>query len=263
MDLRQVPELARVQATLTGLPACIAGSLVSACTYDKTIEDKMDVDVFCFTEQTLISTTGSLVDQGYHFDDRFERVWSRWLSHGLRGWHTNSMKLLDPYTNRDINLVYKLVNGVPANSLAGVLESFDFGLLAQGYDLSTGTFRDMRGYLFPGMDLDGPLPFMPNKRSDWSNGFISQYNGLRESGRYAKYVNYGYDMSLIKDDMLTGYALIARFMRDRGDPEKVQLAEIYERIAELIVDDDIDQLMKAGLLIPNLDQLDQILEALE
>ena len=263
MDLRQVPELARVQATLTGLPACITGSLVSACTYDKTIEDKMDVDVFCFTEQALISTTGSLVDRGYHFDDRFERVWSRWLGHGLRGWHTNSMKLLDPYTNRDINLVYKLVNGVPANSLAGVLESFDFGLLAQGYDLSTGTFRDMRGYLFPGMDLDGPLPFMPNKRSDWSNGFISQYSGLRESGRYAKYVNYGYDMSLIKDDMLTGYALISRFMRDRGDPEKIQLAEIYERIAELIADDDIDQLMKAGLLIPNLDQLDQILEALE
>jgi len=128
VDLRQVPELARVQATLTGLPACITGSLVSACTYDKTIEDKMDVDVFCFTEQALISTTGSLVDRGYLFDDRFERVWSRWLSHGLRGWHTNSMKLLDPYTNRDINLVYKLVNGVPANSLAGVLESFDFGL---------------------------------------------------------------------------------------------------------------------------------------
>ena len=60
-----------------------------------------------------------------------------------------------------------------------------------------------------------------------------------------------------------GVALIARFMRDRGDAEKVQLAEIYERIAELIADDDIDQLMKAGLLIPNLDQLDQILEALE
>ena len=76
-------------------------------------------------------------------------------------------------------------------------------------------------------------------------------------------MNYGYDISLIKDDMLTGYALIARFMRDRGDAEKVRLAEIYERIAELIVDDDIDQLMKAGLLIPNLDQLDQILEALE
>ena len=104
---------------------------------------------------------------------------------------------------------------------------------------------------------------MPNKQNDWANGFISQYNGLRESGRYAKYVNYGYDMSIIKDDMLTGYALIARFMRDRGDPEKIQLAEIYERIAELIADDDIDQLMKAGSLIPTLDQLDQILEALE
>ena len=86
------------------------------------------------------------------------------------------MKLLDPYTNRAINLVYKLVNGVPANSLAGVLESFDFGLLAQGYDLSTGTFRDMRGYLFPGLDLDG----RSRSSRTWRN---ARAHGVRCTGR--------------------------------------------------------------------------------
>lgn len=254
--------ITKVLEPLTTLPACVAGSVVASRTYGMPLLDTSDIDVFAYSEQALIAGIERLLNAGFTLNDRFEMVWNRWLKFGLRGWHTNSMKLHSP-DGLETNLVYKLMGGNPMNSLASVLESFDFGLLGVGYDIPTGTWRDMRSYLFPTYDLDGPLPLMPSKRDAWRNGFISRYNGLREPGRYAKYVQYGHDLSLVKDDLVMGYWEIARIYRDRGDVDKTKLAQIYETLARKIETDQIDEILQAGNMLPYLDQLDQILEALE
>ncbi len=250
-----------VLSLLRGKPVYLAGSLVAEDTYGLS-NAHHDVDIFCPTSQVLVSTGQYLLDQGFKLDDRFERVWHRWLRYGFKTWHTNSLRLHSPQ-GVEFNLVYKLTDGHPTTSLGQVLESFDFGLLATGYDVEDGTFRDMRGYLFPGLDLDGPLPMMPNKRDNWRNGFISQYNGLREAGRYAKYHGYGYDLSLVKDDLVTGYLSASSYMATTFDPEKQMLGKIYEAIGLHIEFDNIHELTEAGKKIDYKDSLDQIYEALE
>jgi hypothetical protein len=230
-------------------------------TYGKT-DAHSDVDLFCPTSQVLISVGQKLLCSGYKLDDRFSRVWARWLRYGFKTWHTNSLRLFSP-TGVETNLVYKLADGHPTTSLSQVLESFDFGLLGTGYDLESGVYRDLRPYLFPGLDPDGPLPLMPNKRSNWRNGFISQYNGLREVGRYAKYHGYGYDLSLVKDDLVTGYWAASSYMATAFDAEKQQLGKIYEAIAIKVEDDEIDELTEAFGVLDFKDSLDVIMEALE
>lgn len=252
--------IADVRQLLAGEPVFMAGSLVAADTYG--FGDYHDVDLFCPTGEVLISAGRHLLANDYKLDPRFERVWYRWLKMGFNKWHTNSLRLHSP-SGVETNLVFKLTDGHPTTSLAQVLESFDFGLLGMGYDLELNVFRDMRSFLFPGMDPAGPLPMMPNKRANWRNGFISQYNGLREAGRYAKYHGYGYDLTLVKDDLSTGYWSAAAYFSTHFKEELRIMAEIYERIAEYIDDDDIAGLAKASREIEYTDSLDKIMEALE
>jgi hypothetical protein len=224
-----------------------------------------DVDLFCPTPQVLISVGQKMIDNGYTLDDRFSRVWERWLRYGFKTWHTNSLRLNSP-GGIETNLVYKLTDGHPTTSLAQVIESFDFGLLATGYDLESNRFMDMRGYLFPMYSPahpERPLPMMPNKRANWRGGFISQYNGLREAGRYAKYHGYGYDMSLVKDDLSTGYREAELYLSCHFDKDKQMLGQIYGAIAAYIERDDISQLELASKQIDYKDSLDTIMEALE
>ena len=251
--------------SLGRLPAAIAGSVVAAHVYDMPLMEQSDLDVFCYSDSALITAIERLSQYGYSLDDRFSRVKERWLKFGLKTWHTNSVKLIAPdeLNNMEINLVYKTADKVPASSLAAVLEAFDFGLLGTGWDLSDGKFRDMRSFMFPGLDITGPLPFMPNKQHAWQNGFISQYNGLREAGRYAKYYSYGHDMSLLKATMIQGYHAVAEYLVERGDPDRILLAQIYTTIATHIEFDNIDELLKANKQILSVDALDQIMEALE
>lgn len=253
--------IADVRSLLAGEPVYLAGSLVAEETYGKT-DSHVDVDLFCPTSQVLIAIGQRLLDNGYKLDDRFDRVWARWLRFGFKTWHTNSLKLHSP-AGVEANLVYKLVDGHPTTSLSQVLESFDFGLLGVGYDLESDMRRDLRPYLFPGYDLDGPLPMMPNKRGNWRNGFISQYNGIREAGRYAKYHGYGYDLSLVKDDLVTGYWSAASYLATHFDADKQLLGRIYETIALHMEADNIDHLAEASKLIEYKDSLDVIMEALE
>jgi hypothetical protein len=253
--------IADVRALLAGDPVFLTGSLVAEETYGKT-NAHSDVDLFCPTSQVLIATGQKLLDSGYTFGDRFDRVWARWLRYGFKTWHTNSLRLMAP-NGMETNLVYKLSDGHPTTSLAQVIESFDFGLLAVGYDLERNSYHDMRSYLFPGMDPDGPLPMMPNKRMNWRNGFISQYNGLRECGRYAKYHRYGYDLSLVKDDLTEGYYSAAAYFSTHFDADKKQLGLIYEVIGQHIEMDNLDQLELAAKQINYSDSLDVIMAALE
>lgn len=253
--------IADVRSLLTGEPVYLAGSLVAEEAYGKS-NSHHDVDLFCPTANVLISVGQKLLCHGYKLDDRFDRVWHRWLRYGMKSWHTNSLRLMSP-TGVETNLVYKLTDGHPTTSLAQVLESFDFGLLAVGYDLESDTYRDMRGYLFPGLPPNGPLPMMPNKRDNWRNGFISQYNGLREIGRYAKYHGYGYDLSAVKDDLVTGYWSAALYLTNHFDKDKQMLGRIYQAIAEHLEADHIDELTEASKTIDYKDSLDVIMEALE
>lgn len=239
----------------------MAGSLVAEHAYGK-VNAHSDVDLFCPTAQVLIAVGQKLIDSGYKMDDRFDRVWHRWLKYGFKTWHTNSLRLHSP-GGMETNLVYKLTEGHPTTSLAQVIESFDFGLLGMGWDIESDTYRDMRPYLFPGMDIDGPLPLMPNKRDAWRNGYISQYNGLREVGRYAKYHDYGYDMSMVKDDLVTGYRMAELYLGGRFEPEKQQLAGIYGAVAGHIELDNIVHLSQAYKTLDFKDSLDVIMEALE
>ena len=257
MDAQQ--HLAAVRQRLTGEPVFIAGSLVASV--DHGLNDSYsDVDIFCPTFEVLVSVTRGLLDTGFTFDDRNGRVWARWLRYGVKKWHTNSLRINSP-EDIEYNLVYKLADGHPTTSLSQVLESFDFGLLGVGIEAETDTLRDLRPYLFLG--AGSPYPMMPNKRNNWRSGFISQYNGLREMGRYAKYHNYGYDMSLVKDDLSTGYWQATAYLLDHFEPEKQKLGLIYQTIAQLIDADDFDQMVKASKEIDYKDALDEIMEALE
>jgi hypothetical protein len=220
------------------------------------------VDIFCPSDHVLVATIQKLLHLGYTMDDRHARVWFRWLRYGFKKWHTNSMRMMSP-AGIETNLVYKLSEGHPTTSLSQVLESFDFGLLGMGYELETGQYRDLRPYLFPTLDINGPLPMMPNKQANWAGGYISQYNGLREAGRYAKYHNYGYDMSLVRDQLLEGYQQGWLYLSTHFDQEKQQLGEIYSAIAKYIEFDDIDGLDKASKLIDYSDSLDAIMAVLE
>lgn len=253
--------IAEVLRALRGMPVFLTGSLVAEEAHGKS-DSHTDADLFCPSPEVLIAAVQKLLGESYVLDDRMTRVWARWLRMGFNQWHTNSIKLESPM-GTEVNLVFKTVAKKPTRSLAEVIESFDFGLLGMGYETETGVFRDMRPYLFPGMDITGPLPLMPNKRENWRNGFISQYNGLRECGRYAKYVGYGYDLSLVKADLLAGYWAAAEYMSDRDKPEKVKLGKIYEAIAGHIEWDNINELVIASKEMLYLDSLDEIMESLE
>lgn len=261
--------IVQVLDLLKGRPAFLAGSLVAEDEYGLTAAHS-DIDIFCPTGNVLVSTAEHLLHEGYTLDDRFARVWERWLRYGFKTWHTNSLRLVSP-SGEETNLVYKLADGHPTTSVAQVLESFDFGLLGVGYETETGTRRDLRSYLFPdhylnmssGFNHPPALPMMPAKRANWREGFISQYNGLREFGRYAKYHGYGYDMSLVKDDLATGYEQAALYMMNHFDTEKQQQGLIYDTIGKKIEADDIDDLVAAAKKIDYKDSLDAIMEALE
>lgn len=252
----------RLLKQLHGTPAFIAGSCVAAEAHGH--PSFHDIDVFVPSQGVLFTTIQQLLDQGYYLDERFDRVWYRWLRYGLKGWHTNSMRLFS-MDNVETNVVYKLIDGHPTTSLAQVLESFDFGLLGVGYDIEEGQYRDMRPYLFPGYDpqVGGPLPLMPNKRGNWRNGFISRYNGLRQAARLAKYYGYGYDMSLVMDDLVQGYRMAALYHTSQFDEDKQLLGEIYTVLADRIEAGELEELEQAYATLDFNDELDVIMDKLE
>ena len=269
--------LRQLRLAIGPLPACIAGSTIAGYAHDMDVPFA-DIDVFCATSTALMVGVQRLLTKDYTLDDRNSKVYDRWLRYGFSSWHTNSLKLQAPSNAYEVNMVYKLQGKHPLSSLPQVLESFDFGLLAVGIDLN-GPFdrtpgkpveyQDMRGFFFPrhAIGPSHPLPMLPQKEEQWLSGRISRYNGLREAGRYAKYVGYGFDLSLVKPTLLTGYAEVQKYHRHRAatDPhagDHLLLADIYEVLADNIGNDNVRELIEANKVILTLDSLDAIMDEL-
>lgn len=260
-EVDAIDGILEMSAHLKGYSAYLAGSVVAAHHYGMP-RAWSDIDIFCPTMNTLVANGQKLIDLGFNLDDRMERTWARWLRYGIKSWHTNSLRLESP-SGLEVNLIYKTTEGHAATSLAEVIESFDFGLLCRGYDLNDGAYRDMQSYLFPDYPYNAALPMMPNKRENWRHGYISQYNGMREFGRYAKYHGYGYDMTAVKDDLAEGYFQASLYYEDHFKPEMQKLGQIYQSIATHIQLDEIDHLFKAAREIDYQDSFDSIMASLE
>lgn len=246
-----------------GLPSFLTGSSAAAVVhgFDNAYSD---IDLFVGNPGQYFMLVTHLLNHGYSIaDSRFERMWSRHVQMGFNQWHTNSMRLLDDATGTEVNVIYKRVDGHETTRLSQVIESFDFGLLGVGYETATGRFRDMRGYLFPDHNPDGPLPMMEYRVGTVGLGLMSQHIMLRTAGRYVRYHGYGYDMSEVKPTLVQGYANYALYKANRTKEEDLALGEIAQRIGVSIDNDDFDQLIEMEQLIPRADGLDEILAALE
>lgn len=256
----------QVIGALYGHRGYLTGSVAAAADrqqhYPAAAFDYHDVDVFFGSELSWVAAIQDLLSLGYEFGERQEMLWKRVLHYGTHGWHTNSMRLLAP-NGVEVNLVAKKVGGNATTSLSSVLESFDFGLLALGYETETGTFRDARGYQFPGLDPHGPLPLLPWRRESLRQGHFREHQGMRTFGRAARYFHkYHYDGSMVLPDLVEGYTNAAVYFLDRIEPEKIQLGEIYRSVASLLDQQDWDQLIEASEALPSSNSLDTIYEIL-
>jgi hypothetical protein len=254
---------------LGGAHGCIAGSAVAAQEYGL-INSYDDIDVFAYGNSSLISIANTLLERGFTFaSDNEAMKYDRWLAWDLNiGWRTNSVKLkghLGSHAGEDyeVNIVYKTFEKQPVKRLSLVLESFDFGHLASGYELRSGEWRDMRPYFFPGASDYLVLPLLPDRQDRWVNGLITQYTGIRQAGRAVKYMGYGYDLSQVTPMLITGYRIAAAHHADHFDPEKVVLGQIYDRLADHLEDGDHDKIREADALLPQWRDVDAILERLD
>lgn len=260
--------LSELRSVLCGSYACIAGSAVAAHHYSLPLSYD-DIDVFAYSNSSLISTTSILLERGFSFASSNEEMkFERWLAWDLNiGWRTNSVKLvghIDPsHEDYEVNVVYKQFEKQPVKRLSMVLESFDFGHLAMGYELRTNEWRDMREFFFPNVPDFKALPLLPDRHDRWINGLITQYTGIRQAGRAVKYMNYGYDLSNVIPVLVTGYRIAAGHHADHFDPEKVTLGQIYERLADHLEDGEYDKIIEADKLLPQWRDVDAILERLD
>lgn len=268
MNNTGIPAPSAVQKVLydaAGLPVYLTGSSVSAIVYDKPFA-YTDVDLFAPSDVAYAAAIATLLNKGYAIeDDKFTKSWKRQLKIGVGKWHTNSMKLLDQHTGTEVNVVYKKVDGHQTTRLSQVLESFDFGLLAVGYEVENGKFYDMRSYFFgPGAHQRDALPLLPYREDHLSQGFMSQFIMLRTAGRYARYAHqYGYDLTLVKPVLVDGYRNYSSYKLDRTKDEDQTLGQIASAIAQHIEFDEFDELLKFEGDLPKADSIDEILASLE
>ena len=261
--------LTELLKALNGAHACIAGSAVAAQEYNLP-HSYDDIDVFAYGNSSLIAITSSLLDSGFEFaSDNEAMKFDRWLAWDMNiSWRTNSVKLVGCYDRvntqpYEVNVVYKTFEKQPVKRLSLVLESFDFGHLATGYELRSGQYRDMRPYFFPKAADYLALPLLPDRADRWVNGLVTQYTGIRQAGRAVKYQGYGYDMSNVMPLLISGYRIAAAHHADHFDPEKVTLGLIYDRLADHLEDGEFDKINEANALLPQWRDVDAILERLD
>ncbi len=230
-----------VLSHLRGRPGFLVGSAVAAQVYGKP-HAYSDVDVFFPHPGALISTGQFMLDHGAVLDEQEQRKWNRWLLMGMGDWHTNSIRM-ELLSGIEVNLVYKVVGKRPLTSLMQVLESFDFGYVAMGYDLERGTFHDGRSFWFgTGYDPEH-LGFLPHREWQWLNATIGRFTGVRQPQRWAKFADRGYDMHPSRDVLARGLRITAAHYQGKDDPEYREYAPLYVAIADMVEDYDIPGLM--------------------
>lgn len=231
-----------LRSHLGGRPGtCLVGSLVGADVNGK--DGWADGDVFCFSPGALMAAGQYMLDHGAVLDEQEQRKWNRWLLMGMGDWHTNSIRM-ELLNGIEVNLVYKTVGRVPLTSLMQVLESFDFGYVAMGWDLERGTFHDGREFWFgKGYDPES-LGFLPHREWQWLNATIGRFTGIRQPQRWAKFADRGYDMRPSQKPLADGLRITAAHYTTKDDPEYRAYAPLYLGIADLVEDYDIPALLE-------------------
>lgn len=247
---------------LDGFNASAAGSYVSAMHYQRP-DAWGDVDVFAHNQFELVRLVEFCLHIGWDFaTDKDLKTWNRWMRFGMSNFRTNTIHLSNG--RWDMNLTYKTYEGQPVRSLPQVIETFDWGLLAMGYDLRSGRFFDFRPTYFMNENWDR-LPMMDERMARWSAGLIVPYTGIRQAGRYHKYAHrYGYDLGAVTDVLVQGYEIAGAYHLDNAwSTEKQKLGEIFVRLGQAIRTDDWDVLAEADNALPVHRDLDEFLERID
>jgi hypothetical protein len=259
------PAQAVVEHTVTefaGFNATAAGSYVSAMEYDKP-DAWGDVDIFAHNQFELVHMVADALTRDWEFaTDKDSKIWNRWMRFGMSNYRTNTIHLSNGQW--DMNLTYKTYEGHPVGSLPQVIETFDWGLLAMGYDLRARRFLDFRSTYF--MDYDwNQLPMMDERMARWSAGLIVPYTGIRQAGRYHKYAHtYGYDLTLVKPVLSQGYEIAGVYhSENQWDTDKQTLGQIFLRLGEAVASDDWDTLAEADNSLPVHRDLDDFLNRID
>lgn len=245
-----------------GLNASLAGSAVSAMHYDKP-DAWGDIDLFAHNQFELVRMIEFALNNGWDLaTEKDAKTWNRWMRFGISNYRTNTLHLSNGHW--DVNMTYKTYEGRPVASLSQVLETFDWGLLAMGYDLKSGRFFDFRPTYFPDHDWDR-LPMMDERMARWSQGLIVPYTGIRQAGRYHKYHHvYGYDLGAVKDVLVQGYRIAGEYhLNNAFDREKQTLGEIFVRLGEAVQADDWATLAEADTAMPIHRELDEFLNRID
>lgn len=232
MRLTASEAVAHVRKSLRGRPGFLVGSAVAADVYGKH-DAYTDVDVFVPSTNALASTVQFMLDHGCVMNEQELRKWNRWQTIGPGDWHTSSIRL-ETLAGVEVNVVYKTVGKAPLTSLHAVLGSFDFGYVAMGYDLKTGTFHDGRTFWFGEQCDMHRLGLLPDRHLQWETGSIGRYTGVRQAQRWAKFALRGYDMSLSSPVLVQGYRTTATYYLSKDDPEYREYAPLYLALADLI-----------------------------
>ena len=236
-DLAVVEVLSHLQ----GRPGFLVGSAVAAQTYDMP-HAYSDVDVFFPHPNALMAAGQFMLDHGAVLDEQDQRKWNRWLLIGMGDWQTNSIRM-ELLSGIEVNLVYKVVGKKPLTSLMQVLESFDFGYVAMGYDLERGTFHDGREFWFGKGYNPRRMGFLPHREWQWLNATIGRFTGTRQPQRWAKFADRGHDMHPSQDVLARGLRITAAHYQGKDDPEYRTYAPLYVAIADMVEDYDIAGLM--------------------
>jgi hypothetical protein len=242
----------------TGFNASAAGSFVSALHYNKP-DAWGDVDLFAHNQFELVRMVEFALNHDWEFaSDKDRKTWNRWMRFGISNFRTNTIHLSNG--RWDANLTYKSYEGNAVRSLPQVIETFDWGLLAMGYDLRSGRFFDFRPTYFMNENWSR-LPMMDERMTRWSQGLIVPYTGIRQAGRYHKYAHrYGYDLSACKQVLAQGYEIAGDYyLGNEYEPDKQVLGQIFLRLGEAIVSDDWPTLAEADNNLPMHRELDEFL----
>lgn len=249
-----------VLALFKGMPMSLVGSAVAAKAHGRA--DAHDIDVFVPSQQMFIAAVQRALDTGWHFQGRTPRQWAVILRTGFSNkFNVQTLRLFND-DEIELNVSLRREYGNYLQDLSQVLEAFDFGLLAVGYNLEHVTYHDMRSYLFPGLDVNGPLPFTPKRLFALSNGYLSSYAMYRQVDRLIKYTGYGYDMSACTQTVVNALRLMAQDALDSNAEDAPANAVIFPMLADRIEAGQLDEIKSAMLAIKDQDPLTEILDRL-